>query len=60
VEELVHEIHAYFSCNTKRFEELKQFSLSVGEGKKLLKYVETRWISMLSLQKEYLSNTNLQ
>jgi len=37
MEELVHEIDAYSSSSTKRFEELKQFILRESEGKKIVK-----------------------
>lgn len=49
VKELIHEIYCYFSCNPKRFEQFKQFSMGESEDEKLLKDVEIRWISMFKL-----------
>ena len=46
VEELVCETHAYFCCIPKRFIEFQQFADGVTDGKKLLKDVDTRWISL--------------
>ena len=46
VEELVRETHAYFCYSPKRFKEFWQFADSITDGKKLLKDVDTRWISL--------------
>ena len=46
VEYLVHEVHAYFRRSPKRFLEFRIFSDCVTNGKKLLKDVDTRWISL--------------
>ena len=46
VKELVHETHAYFCRSPKRFTEFQQFTDGITDGKKLLKYANTRWISL--------------
>ena len=46
VEELVHETHAYFCSSPKRFTKFQQFADGITYGKKLLKDVGTRWISL--------------
>jgi len=46
VEELVRESHAYFCRSPKRFTEFQQFADGITDGKKLLKDVDTRWISL--------------
>ena len=46
VEYLVREVHAYFFQSPRRFLEFKFFSNDVTNGKKLLKYVDTRCISL--------------
>ena len=46
VEDLVRETHAYFSRSPKRYLEFQQFADGVTDGKKLLKDVDTRWISL--------------
>ena len=45
-EELVRESHAYFCRSPKRFTEFQQFADGITDGKKLLKDVDTRWISL--------------
>lgn len=46
VEYLVREVHAYFCRSPKRFSEFKKFADGVTNGNKLLKDVDTRWISL--------------
>jgi hypothetical protein len=46
VEDLVREAYAYFSRSPKRFSEFKKFVDGVTNGNKLLKDVDTRWISL--------------
>ena len=46
---LVCEVHAYFFRSPKQFLEFKFFSNGVTNGKKLLKYVDTRRISLKGL-----------
>jgi hypothetical protein len=46
VEALVREVHAYFCRSPKRFLEFQKFADGVTNGKKLLKDVDTRWISL--------------
>jgi hypothetical protein len=46
VEDLVRETHACFCRSPKRFKEFRQFVEGVTDGKKLLKDVDTRWISL--------------
>jgi len=46
VEDLVRETHAYFSRSPKRYLEFQQFADGITDGKKLLKDVDTRWISL--------------
>ena len=46
VEYLVREVHAYFCRSPKRFLEFQKFAEGVTDGKKLLKDVDTRWISL--------------
>ena len=46
VEELVRETHAYFCRSPKQFIEFQQFANGITDGKKLLKDVDTRWISL--------------
>jgi len=46
VEYLVREVHAYFCRSPKRFLEFQKFVEGITDGKKLLKDVDTRWISL--------------
>ena len=46
VEDLIRELHSYFCRSPKRFAEFKIFSEGVTAGNKILKDVETRWISL--------------
>ena len=46
VKYLVRDVHAYFCRSPKRFLEFQNCAEGVTDGKKLLKYVDTRWISL--------------
>ncbi|KAH9296664.1 hypothetical protein KI387_044244 [Taxus chinensis] len=46
LEDLIRELHAYMSSSPKRFLEFQKFAIGITDGKKLLKDVETRWISL--------------
>eukprot|EP01018_Ginkgo_biloba_P020839 Gb_12925 [translate_table: standard] len=46
VEDLVREVHAYFCRSPKRFAEFQRFAKGITDGNKLLKDVDTRWISL--------------
>jgi len=46
VEELIDEVYAYFSRKSKRNVEFQQFALGKSDGKRMLKHVHTRWISI--------------
>lgn len=46
VEDLIRELHSYFCRSPKCFAEFKIFSEGVAVGNKILKDVETRWISL--------------
>ena len=46
VEDLIHELHSYFCKSPKRFAKFKIFSEGVTIGNKILKDVETKWISL--------------
>lgn len=45
-ENLVHEIHGYFYRSPKRFTKFQNFGEGITPGNKLLKDVDTRWISL--------------
>ena len=46
VEDLIRELHSYFCRSPRCFAEFKIFSEGVTTGNKILKDVETRWISL--------------
>jgi len=46
VEELIDKVYVYFSKSSKRNIKFQQFALEKSDGKRMLKHVENRWISM--------------
>lgn len=55
VDELNHELYAYFCCSPKCFLEFQKSAKGITDGNKLLKDVETRWISIRGLAKQVFS-----
>ena len=46
VEEMIRDLHSYYSNSPKRFLEFQKFAIGLTEGKNILKDVDTIWISM--------------